>query len=176
MPPSHRSGKQVGRAVIVQIFPSQIYVFWVLLIYSFHAPFHPSSRNTETPIKVIRLHPGPCRKGPIIAPHAKECPMNTGSHMCVPARPVPSWRAFALPLHEEGGGGRPAADGGEGEKATSNGFGPGAAKQMSPGLPEAEPGWKIIFTRASPRLRKRGYASKHQDQIAHLRASIILEQ
>lgn len=87
----------------MQIFPSQIYVFWVLLIYSFHAPFHPSSRNTETPIKVIRLHPGPRRKEPIIAPHAKECPMNTGPHMCAPAGRVPSWRACVLPLHEGGG-------------------------------------------------------------------------
>ena len=76
--------------------------------------------------------------------------MNTGSHMCAPAGRVPSWRAFALPLHEAGGEGGRAADGGEGEKATSNELGPGAAEQMSPGLLEAEPGWKIIISRAKP--------------------------
>lgn len=72
-----------GGAVIVQISPSQIYVFWVLLIYSFHAPFHRGSQNTQTIAEVIPLHPGPCRKEPILAPHAKECSMNTGSHMRV---------------------------------------------------------------------------------------------
>lgn len=46
-------------------------------------------------------------------------------------------------------GGLPV-DSGEGKKATSNELGPGAAKQMSPGFLEAEPGWKIIITRASP--------------------------
>lgn len=57
-----------------------------------------------------------------------------------------------LPSHrmrkaEEGG---LPVDSGEGKKATSNELGPGAAKQMSPGFLEAEPGWKIIITRASP--------------------------
>lgn len=72
-----------GRAVMVQIFPSHIGVFWVLLIYSFHSPLHLGSQNTETPIKVIPLRPSPCRKEPIIVPHAEECSMNTGSRSCV---------------------------------------------------------------------------------------------
>ena len=71
---------------------------------------------------------------------------------------------------EEGG---PPADGGEGEKATSNESRRGAAKQMSRGLLEAEPGWKIIISRASPGLGKRGYASKREEHIAHLKASLI---
>lgn len=63
-------------------FPDSDYVFWVLLIYSFHAPFHPSSRNTKTPIKAIPLRPGPCRKGPIIAPMLRVSLMITGFHDC----------------------------------------------------------------------------------------------
>lgn len=67
-----------------------------LLIYSFHAPFRPGSQNTETPIKVIPLRPGPCKKEPLLLPVLRNVP-GTQAHTCVCTS-----RAGALPVLEEG--------------------------------------------------------------------------
>lgn len=160
----------------MQIFPSQIYVFWVLLIYSFHAPFHPSRQNTETPITEIPLHPGPCRKEPIIAPNAEECPVNTGSHTC--ARP-PGMCPAGVPLPslctrkvEEKGLPRMAVR----ERSHFKCIWTCSGQADEPGLLEVEPGGKMIVSRAILRLRKRGSASQLEEQNAHVRAACISEK
>lgn len=145
------SGEPVGRAVTVQIFPSQsMSLGFCLFIHSMR--HFPEQSEYETPVTVIPLHPSPCRKGPIIAPPVTECPMITGSHECVHSGRVPNrpptvggrWRRKACLRVESG----------EGEKATSNERRL-AAGQMSPGTLKARPGWKTSTSRASPRLRKR---------------------
>lgn len=50
------------------------------------------------------------------------------------------------------------------------------AKQMSRELLEAERGWKMIISRASPELMRWGDASKQEEHAAHLKASLIAEK
>lgn len=84
MPPSHRLGKPVGRAVCANFPESDIMSFGLCLFIHLTHHFTQAVRIPRCPLKpAVPPRPGPRRKEPIIAPHATECPMITGSPSCV---------------------------------------------------------------------------------------------